>query len=1088
MVEQKDSGQKKKEILPSGFFAFRTGLLPFQEFLDWAGQLQSATLWKQEGEEFKETFEAERKQLQEKLRQLLERKEIREAVFIASPNLDEGLQRWLREPESEKGKRAEEALVRYFARMSGRSTPFGLFAGTSVGKVASATQIQIPPLQEYRRHTRLDMDYLYALAQSLPQDSAIRASLRFRPNSSLYKTAGRYRYAESRLAGKSRSYHLVALESTPYLEDTLQRAQKGASLQDLASALVDQEIAREEAEEYIQQLVESQILLPELAPAVTGAEPIHGMIEILVQNPAGLGVAAVLGEAQKAIASIDSTKLGEDQSRYREIAKTLEALPVKVELSRLFQIDMVKPSSEATLGENVIEEILKGVGYLQLSQEYPRQDSLSRFAEMFFARYESREIPLVEALDEESGIGFDRSNAPSAEASPLLEGIVFPNFVDGGGSWSRKEAFLLQKLIDAEKQGLSEIVLEERELGNLYANNIRNLPDAFAVMGVLSAPSSEAVEKGDFQVFLSSCGGPSGANLLGRFCHGDPKLTKEVLTHIQAEEALEPDGIFAEVVHLPEGRVGNVLLRPKLRKYEIPFLGVSGVDEQHQIPITDLMVSVLQGRVILRSKKLGKRIFPRLTTAHGYFTSRNLGLYRFLGALQHQGIGGGFGWNWGSLGNRPHLPRLRVGKVVLDRARWKMTGKEIESLLKGSLAEQYRMMQKWREERKIPRVVKLADYDNELPVDLENPLSLESFLQEIKGRGQAELVEMFPDSENMIASGPEGRFVSEIVVPFVRNREASPKLEFKHLVQTPRAKRSFAPGSEWLYAKLYTGTATADQLLRNVVKPVVKEALESGAADEWFFIRYSDPDWHLRLRLHGNPQHLAGQVLPRLQELARPLLEDGQLHKLQLDTYEREVERYGGEAGIVLAEMFFQADSEFVLGLVELSTGDELAQARWQLGLLGVDFLFSDFGLTLEEKHKTIETIRNASSREFRADDSYLKHMLGQKFRKEKKELEVLLNPASWNAHPFYPGIELLQQRSKRMESVIAELKRAESEKRLTVSIQDLLSSYIHMNLNRVLRSSQRAQELVIYDFLERLYSSAIAKQKSRKPSVQNAV
>ncbi len=64
-------------------------------------------------------------------------------------------------------------------------------------------------------------------------------------------------------------------------------------------------------------------------------------------------------------------------------------------------------------------------------------------------------------------------------------------------------------------------------------------------------------------------------------------------------------------------------------------------------------------------------------------------------------------------------------------------------------------------------------------------------------------------------------------------------------------QRTFPPGSEWLYAKLYTGTATADQILRDVIAPLVAEVLGSGAAERWFFIRYGDPDWHVRLRFHG---------------------------------------------------------------------------------------------------------------------------------------------------------------------------------------------------------------------------------------------
>src|SRR6202030_2223556 len=38
-----------------------------------------------------------------------------------------------------------------------------------------------------------------------------------------------------------------------------------------------------------------------------------------------------------------------------------------------------------------------------------------------------------------------------------------------------------------------------------------------------------------------------------------------------------------------------------------------------------------------------------------------------------------------------------------------------------------------------------------------------------------------------------------------------------------QVRRTFPPGSEWLFAKLYTGTATADRVLRDVLAPLVRE-------------------------------------------------------------------------------------------------------------------------------------------------------------------------------------------------------------------------------------------------------------------------
>ena len=49
----------------------------------------------------------------------------------------------------------------------------------------------------------------------------LRQALRYRPNTSLYRAAGRMRYVETRLDGKEgkrRTYHLVAVDDTEYLQ------------------------------------------------------------------------------------------------------------------------------------------------------------------------------------------------------------------------------------------------------------------------------------------------------------------------------------------------------------------------------------------------------------------------------------------------------------------------------------------------------------------------------------------------------------------------------------------------------------------------------------------------------------------------------------------------------------------------------------------------------------------------------------------------------------------------------------------------------------------------------------------------------
>jgi thiopeptide-type bacteriocin biosynthesis protein len=610
------------------------------------------------------------------------------------------------------------------------------------------------------------------------------------------------------------------------------------------------------------------------------------------------------------------------------------------------------------------------------------------------------------------------------------------------------------------------------------------LPDAFHVMVTLAAASQEAIDKGDFQLLFENAGGPSGARLLGRFCHADAGLAAQVEEHLRAEEAHRPDAIFAEIVHLPQGRIGNILARPVLREYEIPFLGRSGAPLERQIPLSDLRVSVEGSRIVLRSARLGKEVIPRLTSAHNFWHG-SLGVYRFLCILQSQGVLGGVSWSWGPLDSAPALPRVTCGRLVLARATWWMTPDEIKTLAKAKGAERYAQVQEWRRKRGLPRLIAQVDADNELLIDLDNVLSIETFIDVIEERDQARIVEFFPGPDLLAASGPEGRFLNEILIPFTRRpaaaatADAAPRPQPAAVAAPVAAKvqRSFPPGSEWLYAKLYTGTATADGLLREVLTPVARDAVATGEADGWFFIRYGDPEWHLRVRFHGDPSRLQSGVLPRLHAAFEPLLADGRIWRVQLDTYEREVERYGGPEGIGLAERLFQIDSETVLAILEMLEGDEGADLRWRLALRGIDMLVGDLRFDPETRLRVMRQMREGFAREFGGGKG-LRVQLDQRFRQEWRSLTPLLDPAGDAESDLAPALELLRQRSERNAPIVEELRALEAAGRLNQPLADLAPSLVHMHVNRIIRSAQRAHEMVLYDFLYLLYESKAARER----------
>ncbi|MEM6795173.1 MAG: lantibiotic dehydratase [Acidobacteriota bacterium] len=1090
MTDRKVSRRADRPFVDSEFFALRTPLLPWRRFAEWSGSLAAPAAYAEKGrlgrdrKKLEAALAEDRQRLRRGLTQILEDPVTLEAVYLASPDLVDAIEAWKTDPDSRNGRRAEESLVRYFTRMCTRSTPFGLFAGCSVGRIGDASSLELEGTAGYRRHVRLDMEYLTALTDRLKREPALRREVTLRPNPTLYKLGHRFRYAEFRATDKGRSHHLVAVAGNPFLDEILgngsQRPRRHRFSDLVAYLVAEAGVEESEAADFINTLIDNQALLPELEPPIVGSEPGPALAATLGQFEATADAAEALADVQSRLETLDATTLGVEPSIYRDLAKDIKTLGADVNLSRLFQVDMTKPVAHAELSDEVIEAVLLGVEILYFfSPPAGPTEVFKRFTEEFVKRYESQEVPLVEVLDEEIGIGFSKSHAPGAEPSPLLEDVVFATGSPEETTWGLRERALLQLLLDAAERGDHEVELNPTIAAALAQRPRLPMPAAFATFFSLGAESQEALEKGDFEVKVSAATGPSGANLLGRFCHADEALADAVSAHVESEEALAGDALFAEIVHLPEGRVGNILLRPQMRGHVIPLLGAASPNQDQEIAITDLMVSVQGGEVVLRSKALGKRIFPRLTAAHGYFTEANLGVYKFLCSLQWQNSLGALKWDWAPFQTAKFLPRVRFRKTIVSRAQWLIEGDELQDVIEAEGADRFSAMQRVRERRKLPSRIALADMDNELVVDFDNILSIDAFIAVVKKRPFFTLKEIFPEPSRLSCRGPEGAFASEIVLPFVRRPGVFPEPPTPLVAAPPsESPRLYPPGSEWLFAKLYTGTATADWILRDVLSPLVKELQAEGAIDRWFFIRYVDPDFHLRLRFHGEPETLMNHVFPRLSQRLEAYLASRELWKLQLDCYQPEIERYGGPECITVAEKLFQHDSAALLEMLDRIFGEPLNEARALLTIRGVDAMLRDFGFDLEAKRRLTEGLAEGFAAEFNFKNTPLRHQISKKFRSQRRELEKLLAPAESNGHELAPLFDVFDRRSVAWMPAIEELKsRAEQT---VVPFDSILHSLIHMMANRLLRASSRPQEMLIYSYLFRIYDSRLAREKSR--------
>jgi lantibiotic biosynthesis protein len=1069
----------------SDFFALRTPLLPFTEYLRWAADLQSPLVW-EDAEALEAALAQDRQRMRAELRELIGRPAIREALYLASPTLDQSLEHWLRDSDSPRGSQAELVLVRYLQRMAHRCTPFGLFAGHSVGRFGAVTSTKLScPTQNWRR-TRLDRGFLNKLINHLERSPALRQEQTLRPNSSLYVIGDTVRYTEFVLDESGyRKYRLVCVRQTHYLRSILEHAAAGVTLAGLATALAaETETTLEEATAFINELIDAQVLVVDLEPPITGPDTLGKLAEQLQSCAHTHAAGQILAQTAEQMRSLDETGMGQTPARYQSMVQDMQSLPVPVDPARLWMVDLFKPAREFSLGPIVAQELEHCAALAQRITPTLETDSLTTFREAFRKRYGDRWVPLATALDAETGILPARGTEDNPDS--LLAGFAGsrPKAADGG--WTSREVFLFRRLQAIVATGSREWSLTDADLNELDTGaDADTLPDTADITVRLAAASPEAIERGDFRLHLVGCFGPPGTRVLARFCYGDPELNERTQEFLRKEEEYVPEAIFAELVHLPQGRSGNLLARPVLRGHELVFLARSGASADEQIGIPDLLLGLVGNRVVLYSTKHRKPVIPRLTSALSF--KGTLGVSQFFGALAEQHTRNWFGWSWGSLKEEPFLPRVSRGRIVLARATWRVAKKELEPILEQRGSSRFQRVQQWRRQRNLPRLCLLIDNDNELLVDLDNILSVETFCDLVKSRPYFRLEENFPGVDELPAYGPDGGYTHEIVAPLLKNPKrrsgaANTAGRISWPVHVPsqhnRPAESLAPGSDWLYFKLYGGEGTADKLLTRAIAPAIAEWRERGVIDSWFFIRYSDPDSHLRVRIRGKPGILAAEALTDMHARLAPYQRNGELWRLELGTYEREIERYGGPRNIERAERLFEHDSDAALAIVAACPGDTGAVYRWQLALAGADRWLRDFGFDLERRRAFARSARDGYVEEFGADNKTTRGWLSERFRKERKAIELVASPHHESSHPaIAEGLQALSRRSAIVAPLIQEMLELQVRTELSCPVEQIIHSLIHMFLNRVLRSSQRLQEMVIYEFLTRLYDSEVARR-----------
>lgn len=722
------------------------------------------------------------------IKEMLKNTLINEALFLASPELQVEIQKWLKQKDYpvEKSNKIKLSVLKYLFRMSTRCTPFGLFAACGAGKLANETILNIDKEKNFDRKTRFDMQFLANLANELTANSTIQNQLRFYTNTTLYQLGYYYRYVEYTLQQSKRKYSLEALKRTDYLDLVLQKAVAGASKKELIIVLVSDEITKNDAKSFIEELITNQILVSELELMLTSPSkktlslPNPSPEDCLIprndgENSSGNktnGYSLELDDLNKKLFEID-TKFDNPISCYEDIIETVAKTNIPFDKKYLFQTDLFLDSNDFQLDNKYTSELLKAIVVLNKISEKPKNTPLENFKKAFVERYESESIPLVKALDVETGIGYLQHN-DSFDVTPLLDSLAIKRKVNPDShqiSLNKAEKIIYKKLQYALQNNEGSIEFKQFDFNNIDFSG-QNLPATFSCLFEI------VEEEGKEWIVIQSIGGSSAANLLARFCYGNPEINDLANEISQYESESYGDKILAEIVHLPESRTGNVLRRPSFRPYEIPYLGQSSLPTSHQINIENLLLHVKNDRLVLWSKKQDKEVIPRLTNAHNY-SYNTLPIYHFLCDMQFENCKSSIGFHWNNLEKLfDYFPRVTIGNCIVSKAKWIFTKEKHPEFFK-ILTKKGMIYDKSifsfashipsRDINEfLPQYVSLIDGDNTLVINLDNNTCIEMLVETVKNRTQFVLEEfLFPSSK--VVTGKTGCYANQFIVGLKRD-------------------------------------------------------------------------------------------------------------------------------------------------------------------------------------------------------------------------------------------------------------------------------------------------------------------------------
>lgn len=801
----------------------------------------------------KHLYSLDSKQLEEYVLELLKNDVYMERILIASPELYKELKK-INSKEKNITANIIEKCLKYLIRMSSRSMPFGLFSG-----ISSLSFEHSPVNLSSFKQVRVSIEWLSIVSKLIESNTTTTSNIKLEKNSltrEIEQSLIIDRVVNKRLKR-------TEIKINKFISILIKFIEEPKSINEIILHLSDgSDLQKNKILKLLQSLLHHDILISNIRPesiAIT-KDMLQALISKCNENEF---LYYELKEIAELIKKYENTNIGSGIPFYNELVKKMSSI---YSHKRYIVVDLFLDNQLSILSKDIGEKVLKDTEFLSFNL-YAYQHNWQQYFEKFIEKYGYyNELPLLDLLDPDYGLGRIDFNKHTTKSTMLLE------------------RYMLSKIQQAGIE--NKDVIELKEIDKLNFQNMNIDPINFKLKADYDIKFGIIEEGGKEKIILDEQNfSLRKGSFTGRF-KPDYEYTcvdQSKQPYIQAELNVVPDN-YADIgitYHAPS--------------YQINITSTNDKDiEDRNINVKDLYIGANPAGLYIRSLKLNKEIIPVTTHLLQYINFNENPILTFLAEFSNYKYSMPRNLTFPSLYTLNYIPRIEYNNIIISPKRWNILWEDMNLYIQNNKCTEIQFLEWFIELYKIDDVVHILDGDKRLPVYIKTELGLSFLISKLKKLSSTKILTLIESPELTSDIQP---FIGDYIIQALTDEKEN---NIKHYsMGTPYSSQC---ATEWESYYVYYKENKRLSTIRTCI-----EYLENAGVQHYFYLDYIDEQKHLRIRY--KPSDRENKI--SFDHFLLSLVQENQIKSFSKHLFLPEYNRYGGKELYSTAYYLFELESKW---------------------------------------------------------------------------------------------------------------------------------------------------------------------------------